>query len=436
MYSARIPIGLRRRVAAAGIAVLCAAAPVAAQVDFQRMYILGDSYSAGFMHDTLMEDFQPCAYGSWIARQAGLRIWTDFAMPRITRPGIPGLILLVQTFPFLQFVRIRGNPVNLTQDDPRIYNNLAVPGAKTNDLFLNETTGDNVYFPWILRGRGSALDQVEEAEPDLVVLWIGINETSPALALGFTWPGFNITPVRNFERQFHNAMERLRAAVHGPIVVIDIPDTTLTPFCHALPPYVPDPETGRPILDETGRPVPLLGQDGNPMDPETCVFRKALPWILDGYGVPKEYGGRGVGLPNTTVFSIHEIELVRKYIRSYNDIIADTVRVTPDAYLFRVSEKFRRWAREGADVGGVHIGFSFPFGGFWALDRFHPSPIGHALIANELIEFMNDHLGFHLPLVDMAPILAGTECPLPSLAEFQNSFFQISFNVGAMWMPR
>lgn len=346
------------------------------------------------------------------------------------------MFILSQIFPFISFSQVIGPWVNRTFDDSRIYNNLSIPGASIRNLFIEDTTGSNPFFQLILRGRGNMVDQIEQVSPEMLILWLGINEISPALTFGITWVGLTITPFDVFRTNFQAGFERLRAATRGPMIIIDIPDITLTPSCHFLSPFVPDPTTGRPILDAQGNPVPLLGQDGEPMDPETCVFKKALPYILEGYGVPVEYGGLGIGLPNEVIFSVKEINFLRHYIEGYNDIIHDIVGSVPNTYIFPVSKLFEKWSASKTVIGGIPIGFDFPFGGFWSYDTRHPSPIGHALIANELIKFLNDTLGTDLPPVNLFPILFGRECAVPQFPLNQISLSQISLSVGETWIPR
>src|SRR5579864_4034972 len=61
------------------------------RADLSRLVIIGDSLSAGFQNDSLLDSQQPHGYASLIAAQANVSL----ALPLIAPPGIPNVLELV-----------------------------------------------------------------------------------------------------------------------------------------------------------------------------------------------------------------------------------------------------------------------------------------------------------------------------------------------------
>jgi len=66
-------------------------------------------------------------------------------------------------------------------------------------------------------------------------------------------------------------------------------------------------------------------------------------------------------------------------------------------------------------VGGVTLTSEYATGGLFSLDGVHPSTIGYALIANELIKLMNKNFSWDIPLVDVAKFMWSSPRPVSSM---------------------
>ncbi len=377
-------------------------------------YAVGDSITAGWMHGTWMDRFSACAYPALIARQAGLQPFTEFTMPRVSFPGWPGYSGLWTWIPYPRWVGYPGMGTLVNPEVPPPLNNLAIPGMAARDLLR----GEDPSFPpsvWVLRGAGSVADQLQRAPARLVTVWVGTNDAGLPLALGGVVPGLTPTPVGVYEAYLRVFMNR----VYRPgtrFVLMTVPDPTWTPRCHLIPPYVLDPRTGQPARDPRGRLVPLIGPDGRPLDPSTCVMEQAIPYLQAGYGIPAAYGGNGQGLPHFTVLDPDEQALIHAHVRGYNEALRRIAAERPDDVLvFDLYALYDRIRVQGYRLGGIRVDFSYPLGGFYGHDPYHPSPIGHAVIAEELVRFLRLRLGLDLPSLDLRRFLTGQECPYPGV---------------------
>lgn len=377
-------------------------------------YAVGDSITAGWMHGTWMDRFSACAYPALIARQAGLQPFTEFTMPRVSFPGWPGYSGLWTWMPYPVWVQYPGTGTLVNPEVPPPLNNLAIPGLAVQGLMR----GEDPAFPpsvWVLRGAGSVADQLQRAPARLVTFWVGTNDAGLPLALGTVVPGWTPTPVGIYEASLRTFMRR----VYRPetwFVLMTVPDPTWTPRCHLIPPYVLNPQTGQPVRDAQGRPVPLIGPEGLPLDSSTCVMEQAIPYLRAGYGIPAAYGGNGRGLPPFTILDPEEQAVIHAHVQGYNEVIRRVAAEYPgNVLVFDLYGLYDRIRTRGYSIGGVRIDFSYPLGGFYGHDPYHPSPIGHAIIADALLRFLRDRLGYDLPPIDLRPFLTGQACPYPGV---------------------
>jgi hypothetical protein len=73
--------------------------------------------------------------------------------------------------------------------------------------------------------------------------------------------------------------------------------------------------------------------------------------------------------------------------------------------VFDLAALYRKVHREGVSVGGTRIAGDY-LGGFYTLNGLYPGWTGHALIARELLAFLNDRFGATFPPIDLAEVLA------------------------------
>ena len=397
---------MKKTILAASLVALLTAAPTMAQ-DFTNYVALGDSVTAGFASASMMDWYQDRSYPAVLAQQAGAGL---FEQPYITEPGIGPIFELVALAPtpVIQPVGlIPGLPANA--EYPGIYNNLGIPTATLYDMIfqtgditnLIQGNFDTVFFDLVLRnGINTALEQAIGAQPTFMTVWIGSNDVLGAVLAGTPIDGITMTPVEFFAGLYGNAIGALATNTSADIVLINIPYLTEIPFATSVAPYVDHPDFGRLYL----------AADTGPLTDDDLLTLGAGALIAQGYGLPG-----GPPLPdNLNIFTGEpgvvlreaEVEAINAHIDGLNAAIDQTAAAFGYP-VFDINAIFAALT-SGEMVptyGGTTLSTQFLLGGIFSYDGIHPQHIGSALIADELIQFINAEYGSEIPRVDMAEVL-------------------------------
>ena len=168
----------------------------------------------------------------------------------------------------------------------------------------------------------------------------------------------------------------------------------------ALQPYVQArPTTAMDLVPLSTRPA--IGKDLNPAAPGTALLGISVPMGDQYILIPQE-----------------QVAIVTAQA-TYNAVIAGIANATPGVEMFDVQPIFANLAgltpeqaamlaltpaaQQAADgvrgivYEGVKIAPDFSPSGFFSTDGIHPNPRGHAIIANELINFINSSYGSTIP---------------------------------------
>ena len=389
------------------LVALLGAAPALAQVDFSNYVALGDSMTTGFASASMMNWYQDRSYPAILAQQAG---GSDFEQPYISEPGIGPIFELVSLAPapVIQPVGIDpGLPTNA--EYPGIYNNLGIPTATLYDMIfqtgdINNLLGgnfDTVFFDIVLRnGINTALEQAIGMQPTFMTVWIGSNDVLPAVLAGTPIDGITMTPVDFFAGLYGNTVGVLNTTTTADIVFINVPYITDIPFTTSVPPYVDIPQLGRwYLMADTG-----------PLTDDDFVTLGGGALIAQGYGLPE-----GPPLPDNlnlltgdpgVVLRAAEVDLINAQVDGYNAAI-DQAASAFGYPVFDVNA-FLAAITSGAYVptfGGTTLSTQFLLGGIFSYDGIHPQHIGYALLADELVQFINAEYGSEIPRVNMAEVL-------------------------------
>jgi lysophospholipase L1-like esterase len=427
---------LRPRAAAAALVFLAASAAAFGQ---GRPYVaLGDSITAGFQGNCLVERNQVNSFPAVIGRQMGI---ADFALPTVTEtttvtnPAIAclGAVVANNTIsvgPVSQPV----GPNNLTL--PRPYDNLGVPGFRIGHIrnlkIASGTDTANFFASFILRNgqpgtplyNTSALEQALSLNPGIVTLWAGNNDILNGVLAGIMLDGVTTTPLASFEADYTAVMAALRAGSNRTIVTLNVPDVTVLPFATTIPPVVVNPATRQPVLDPAGHTIPLLGSRTSdtcptapcPIPPTTLVTLQAQSMLATGRGIPcavaplpncnqplpdGSFTPPSTLTPGVLLFA-EEVTAISARVRAINDII-HAQSAANNAIEIDVFDFFNDIRDHGIAVGGIELSTAFLSGGLFSADGFHPSTIAHGIIADEIIEALNAH---------------GQEIDRPNLSDF------------------
>jgi len=389
------------------LVALLGAAPVLAQVDFSNYVALGDSFTVGFASASMMNWYQDRSYPAILVQQAGE---DDFEQPYISVPGIGPIFELVSLAPtpVIQPVGlVPGLPTNA--EYLGIYNNLGIPTATLYDMIfqtgdinnLIQGNFDTVFFDIVLRnGINTALEQAIGAQPTFMTVWIGSNDVLPAVMAGTPIDGITMTPVEFFAGLYENVVGVLSTTTTADIVFINVPYPTAIPFTESVAPYVDIPDLGRwYLMADTG-----------PLTDDDLVTLGGGALIAQGYGLPG-----GPPLPDNmnlftgepgVVLRAAEVELINAQVDGFNAAIAGTA----SAFGYPVFDVNALFASISSGeyvptYGGATLSTQFLLGGIFSYDGIHPQHIGYALLADELIQFINAEYGAEIPRVDMAEVL-------------------------------
>jgi lysophospholipase L1-like esterase len=433
---------------ASAMAALLAASPAAAQ--FDKYVALGDSLTAGFQSNCLVQRNQVNSYPAQIARALGI---SDFEQPLVqeiplTNPLVGNPCLGPTFVPPASITVVpvsqMGPPLNATL--PRPYDNLGMPGANVADLTQlthGDPNGSSIerIAALVLRNvTGSPFDglsAVDEADiliasapnPPLVTLWIGNNDVLGAATSGVVVDGVTLTPVDVFTASYQAILDAIPPNV--TLVKANIPDVTAIPFTTTIPPVVVDPTTRQPVT-VGGQLVPLLGagddvfpctptppDQGCPLPAGTLVTLPAAALLAQGVGIPVALGGTGLPLPHGrfvppsmvvpgVLLYPDEVSLLQDRVNAYNDVIAG---LAPSAVLVDIHGFFGDVVVHGYEVGGITLTPSFLTGGIFSYDGVHPSTIGYAVVADQFIQAINAQVGTDIPRPDLTAVLFTPNTP-------------------------
>ncbi len=384
--------------------------------DFSTLVAVGNSLTAGVTDGALGEFGQKTSYPKLIADIVG----ADFNQPLIEDPGLgrdasgqpAGRLVLKSLVPLtIESLPLTKAPLEMLKSFPP-YNNLAVPGATTNDV-LNTVTDNGGIADLILQGRGTQVQQAAAMNPTFILAWAGNNDVLGAALSGVAIDGQTMTPTSIFQ-QLYSALIDALSATGAKIVVANIPDVTVIPFVTTLPPVLVDPVTQQPVRDSNGNLIPLIGtfSDGRvgPLstDPTSDNFAfvnlTATSLLKQGIGIPQAAGGTGQPLPNQVLIDRAELVAIRTKVAELNGVIQSVAGaknipvVDINALLFKAKDP-------GIDIGGITVTADFVTGGVISLDGFHATPLGYGIVANAFIRKINEAYGASIPLVNLRALL-------------------------------
>ena len=426
----KTPTALLRLVSAAALAATSAAVlaaavalPAAAQVDLTRIAWVGDSEGAGFSAGCLTKRVQVDSPPAVIARTAGV---ADFQQPIINDPGLGNCMVLTSLAPSFGAEAGNGTPANLSL--PRPYNNLSIPGCAIGDM-VRATTGAEAspgscrsFIDLVLRNSalhiGSPIAQAVALNPTFVFLENVGNDYLGAVLSGTVIDGVTVTPIAAFTADINTALTTLKTKQPKGIV-FGVADVTSIPFTTTLPPFL---TSGGKLVLVNGAPIPLLGPKGCvggapacPIPANTIVTLNAAAYLPYGYGIPCAVAPTlpkcNNPLPAAAIDATHPGALIYAadvaFLKSrgvqYNAAIQ--AAATASGYKYYDVNDFLLRLKAGFDIGGATINAAYLTGGAFSYDGFHLTPIGYALLADDLIQFMNANFGAALPRVNLSTYL-------------------------------
>jgi hypothetical protein len=439
--------------------------PSSGEVDFSRFVALGNSLSAGLADAALYTSGQEFAFPNIMAQQFRTVNGGEFRTPfmptedgvriNLTQQGLFFSTKLKVGFATdclgvtsLAPVPAVENPdqqklsqellTSVAADGP--FNNVSVPGASINALFLEGYGVLNPYYGRFTDNpqTNKLIDEPAKVDPTFFLFWIGSNDVLGYASSGGTQP---LTPVSGgigvgFEASYNAAIATMVSYADKGLIA-NVPDVSSASYFTSVP-YNPIVLTEQAqvdalntayaqynqLMEASGLPYRIsfeLGQNAMvimdvdmPLPPgfEPFKFRqiKANEYVL--LSIPQDSikcAGWGTQKPVPNEFVLTELESANAEAatRAYNEIIAKAA-ADYDLALFDAYTYIGRVASEGISSDGVLFTSSLITGNLYSTDGLHLTPQGNAIVANLCIEAINDKYGTSVPvcnIVDYPPIL-------------------------------
>ena len=412
------------RIAALAFAAALALPAAAQQADFTMFAQIGDSLTAGFTNNCLVEYAQNDSYGAIIARHAGV---SGFQQPLISSPGLGPCMYLTSLAPTFGPPPLPagypGHPTNSTLARP--YNNLGVPGYTISQAVdSNPSPGASIGYI-ILRGQGTMLQQAAALKPTFLTIYIGNNDFLNAAGLATVIDGVTLTPAAVFDSKLQTIVDTMKAAQGGTGkgLILNMGDVTTIPFTSTVSPLLgTNPATGAPIYALSNYACPT-GFPACPVPAGSLLTLNAAALMQTGYGVPCAVkpnlpncnqplpdncdlsgGAATCSAKPGVVLTPDEISRLLARTAEFNASIA--ARGPAAGYkLYDVAALFQDIRAHGRVYGGLTVTTAYLSGGFFGYDGVHPTSLGYAILASELIDFINANYGSSLGSIDMTPYL-------------------------------
>ncbi|HET7631704.1 MAG TPA: SGNH/GDSL hydrolase family protein [Gemmatimonadaceae bacterium] len=366
---------------------------------FTRYVALGNSLTAGYQSGGINDSTQKAAYPVLLARAFGTR----FAYPALAKPGCPPPI---DTFQTQHRLTPRGFPASTSTSCylrtpgsvTDVLNNVAVPGANVADLTSVNGTSANPLTTFVLGGLTQA-GRASLAHPTFATIWIGNNDVlapalgglAPILPTPTTLAAFQ-TSYDAMLSELLTASPDLKGVLMGVVQVAAAPQ--LFPAAALQSPLfvgglsLAAGTAVSPAADCLTAPgntskinIQIIGaiKAGTVSPTIHCVKTPSAQYPLDG---------------DLYVLDASEQATVGALITSYNAYI----QTKADAIGFAYWDPNPVLAQLATQSGAINYppnlaDYQHPFGTAFSLDGVHPSSSAHVLIANALIDVINQKYG-------------------------------------------
>lgn len=300
--------------------------------------------------------------------------------------------------------------------DTKPFHLLAVPGYKLLDVvertgIFNSLFETNPLGTMVIRDKGTALAQADQLKPDLVFLWAGNNEVLGSATNGGTSDPFPVNDrdgVPGYRSLIETTMNTL-ARPGRTVVVMNAPDVTAIPFVTAVGMRTADGKRGL-VLDLDGNAVfsdtlRFYGLENGAVRMLESDEYVLLSYLLQNRAADVS-GGRVYGLhPDRPLadnewLTREEVAMIADATAAINLEIRTAADARANVHLVDMNAFFRDVAENGYrfDGAGTLYTADFATGGLFSLDGVHPSPRGHRVIANRVIQALNQIKGTSLAL--------------------------------------
>ncbi|MDP4280802.1 MAG: SGNH/GDSL hydrolase family protein [Bacteroidota bacterium] len=428
--------------------------PDANGVDFSNFVAVGNSLTSGYANGALYKSGQENSIPNIMAQQFKLVGGGEFRQPLLETEDGVGVSITSNGFYYTTKLSLQlipdmdcdGKPYGTYSLKPSLYNpnvdqntlktnllakpamdgpynNMAVPGATAQTLFMSGYGLWNPFFKRFATNLSTSImaDAVVQ-KPTFFYLWIGNNDV---LASALEGTDRLITPVDTFAKYFTRAVKSLAESGKSPKgVVATIPDVASAAYFSTISSKLPYNSVNLTAAEASGlntlysmygHPEIVWKEGKNPfviansetewvqMGPED-LFLLNFPTDsvkCKGMGVADQSGAipKPYPIPGEYVLDKNEQTNIQNAIKQYNEIIlANAVQ-----YNLAVADMnaYMKTLQPGIIFDGIKMSLQFVQGGVFSTDGLHLTPRGNAMVANRFIQAINSKYGCNIPQVDV-----------------------------------
>ena len=367
---------------------------MAQTLDTTTFVVMGEGLAAGMANFGLSSVVQNKSFPARIAAQ----MKTAFPLPLIQPPGIgdvvgyPNQEVRVQTYPQGAVRQFYQTDPNTAAAPPIFVLNLSVPGLTLADSVamrpvapivqrnMKQTVLNMILgFPQLFLNNVRVWTQFEYAKammPTVAMVELGYYEALDAAVNGD--PKRLPDPVA-FGATYSSILAGLRG-LQAQVIATTIPNPLDTA-------YFSTPVTAAAITATT----PFVIYAGYQVTPQDYFTRNGLMAIAN------QFTNRTIGpLPAGSILTAVTAADLTARILALNTQIVNAAKAN-GAVLYDLNGYLHGIRLAGAVVGTQALSADY-LGGFYSMDAVYPGPTGHALIANDMLSFLNQtyHKSFSL----------------------------------------
>jgi hypothetical protein len=377
----------------------------AQKLDTTTFVVMGEGLAAGMANYGLSSVMQSKSFPALIAAQMG----TGFEQPLIQPPGIgdvvgyPGQEVRVQAYP-QGSVRQFYLPTDKTKDPilapPLFVQNVSVPGQTLSDSMtlrpvppvVHKTMKQTVYnlllgFPQLILNDVPLWTQFEYAKamfPTVAMVELGYYEALDAAVAGD--PSRMPDPTA-FGATYGTVIAGLRA-LQAQVIVTTIPNPIDTAYFNST-------AAAAAVVRATPAVVGSLFNPG----PQDYVTRNGMMAIANQFSL-----GVITALPAGSTLSAATATDLTNRVNALNVQIVNAAKAN-GAVVYDLNAFLHKIKVSGVTVGAATLSGDY-LGGFYSLDAIYPSAAGHALIANDILMFLNATYHTTFALVNVPAVAA------------------------------
>ena len=387
--------------------VVCAAAIAQAQtLDTTAFVVMGEGLAAGMGNYGLSSVLQNQDFAVLVAG----KMHTAIEQPLIQPPGIgdvvgyPAQEVQVQKYP-QGSVRQTYLPTDPTKDPirtpPLFVTNVSVPALTLNDSVnmrpvapvvqrgnMKQTVFNMILgFPQLILNNVQQWTQLEYAKflrPTVVLVELGYYEALDAAVKGD--PSL-IPSAADFGNTYSKVLSELRST-QAQVIVMTIPNPIDTAYFNSAA------AAAGAVWSSSSDLTSKFSL--NQQDYVTRNGIEAMAGVLMSNG--------NTALPAGSTLSASTATAITNDVNALNSQIQNAAKAN-GAVVYDLNAFLHRVKVAGATAGASSVNGDY-LGGFYSFDGVYPSATGHALIANDLLAFLNQTYHQSFAAVDLAPIAA------------------------------